>query len=391
MADPCSQTQIKYTGNGTTTKFTFPFSYMHFYDVKAALWDENQREYIEQKNLYVLSDASTVQFFTPPPIPAVDTPDGLNVLIYRDTELSDPETVFYPGSAIRAQDLNDNFDQLRLSVQEARCSQETAADGTVQLTDAYTEADQEAGAWVPANDSRLATSDAITARLDTIIGDRKPQTVDYQQPGKTWQNTERCYSTYWNREANAWVAYVNTGPRGTTGQDGTDGKNGETGPQGPTGPMGPQGEGLTVTGYIDVPGPPETSGTEQGDLIIDSDGIGWFWETDVEPASWVSVGSIQGPKGDTGETGETGLAATITVNSTTTGAPGTPANVINSGTTSAAVLNFTIPQGEKGKDGLGTVRTVKGVLPITVDALTDSTEPVINFDISLLPLLPTTS
>ena len=280
---------------------------------------------------------------------------------------------------------------MRLSVQEARCSQETAADGTVQLTDAYTEADQEAGAWVPSNDSRLATADAITARLDTIIGDRKPQTVDYQQPGKAWQNTERCYSTYWNREANAWVAYVNTGPRGTTGQDGTDGKDGAVGPQGPTGPQGPQGEGLTVTGYIDVPGPPVTPGTEQGDLIIDSDGIGWFWETDVDPASWVSVGSIQGPKGDTGETGETGLAATITVNSTTTSAPGTPANVINSGTTSAAVLNFTIPQGEKGENGLGTVQTVRGVLPITVDDLTEPTKPLINFDISLLPFLPATS
>ena len=367
---------------------------MHFYDVKAALWDENQREYIEQKNLYVLSDASTVQFFTPPPIPAVDTPDGLNVLIYRDTELSDPETVFYPGSAIRAQDLNDNFDQLRLSVQEARCSQETAADGTVQLSDAITEADQEAGAWVPSNDSRLATSDAITARLDTIIGDRKPKTVDYQQPGKAWQNTERCYSTYWNREANAWVAYVNTGPRGTTGQDGTDGKDGETGPQGPTGPMGPQGEGLTVTGYIDVPGPPADPGTSQGDLVIDSEGVGWFWETDVDPASWVSMGSIQGPQGDQGETGEPGVAATVEAGGTNTLEPGEDAYVENVGTTSAAVLDFYIPQGEPGKDGkdgFGQIQTITGVSPITVDSETDPQNPSISLDISMLPYLPATS
>ena len=36
----------------------------------------------------------------------------------------------------------------------------------------------------------------------------------YQQPGKNWQNTEECYTTYWNSQANAWVAYMNTGPRG---------------------------------------------------------------------------------------------------------------------------------------------------------------------------------
>lgn len=394
MAESCNLTQIKYTGNDTTTQFSFPFTYMHFYDVKAALWDETKGEYIDQKNLYVLSDASTVQFFTPPPAPGPSAPDGLNVLIYRDTDLKDPETTFYPGSAIRAQDLNDNFDQVRLSVQESRCSLENALDQTVQLSDAYSEADQEAGAWVEAEDLKLASSDAIAARHDAIVGDTTPDTIPYQQPGKTWQNTEKCYSTYWNRSANAWVAYVNTGPRGTAGQDGTNGVDGAVGPQGPTGPKGDKGDGLVVTGYIDVPGPPTEDGTEQGDVIIDSDGIGWFWETDVEPYAWVSLGSIQGPQGDTGEKGEDGEAATVTVGNTATGAPGTEANVFNSGTTSAAVLNFTIPKGEKGEpgqDGLGTIRSIRGTLPITIDSTVDPNRPSIGLDISLLPSLPTTS
>lgn len=43
--------------------------------------------------------------------------------------------------------------------------------------------------------------------------------------------------------------------------------------------------------------------------------------------------------------GPAGEAATITVGSTTTGAPGTPASVINSGTPNNAVLNFVIPSG----------------------------------------------
>lgn len=46
--------------------------------------------------------------------------------------------------------------------------------------------------------------------------------------------------------------------------------------------------------------------------------------------------------------GPPGAAATITIGTVTTGAPGTPAQVTNSGTAQNAVLNFTIPQGIPG-------------------------------------------
>ena len=46
-----------------------------------------------------------------------------------------------------------------------------------------------------------------------------------------------------------------------------------------------------------------------------------------------------------------GAATTVTVGSTTTGAPGSQANVSNSGSSTAAVLNFTIPQGAAGPQG----------------------------------------
>lgn len=46
--------------------------------------------------------------------------------------------------------------------------------------------------------------------------------------------------------------------------------------------------------------------------------------------------------------GPSGAAATITIGTVTTGAPGTPAQVTNSGTSQNAVLNFTIPQGAPG-------------------------------------------
>lgn len=52
-----------------------------------------------------------------------------------------------------------------------------------------------------------------------------------------------------------------------------------------------------------------------------------------------------------GETGDDGASATIKVGSTTTLNAGSQAKVENIGTTSAAVLSFYIPKGDKGDDG----------------------------------------
>ena len=59
-----------------------------------------------------------------------------------------------------------------------------------------------------------------------------------------------------------------------------------------------------------------------------------------------------GSKGSTGDTGATGADGQDgEVGSVSTGEPGTEAAVENVGTSNAAVLNFTIPQGEKGDTG----------------------------------------
>lgn len=116
-----------------------------------------------------------------------------------------------------------------------------------------------------------------------------------------------------------------TGPTGATGPQGPQGIQGETGPQGPqglqgdTGPQGPQG----IQG-------------EQGIQGI---------QGETGP---------QGPQGDTGPTGaqgpqgDPGTAATITIGAVTTGAAGSSVVVTNSGTSTAAILNFTIPKGDQG-------------------------------------------
>jgi hypothetical protein len=63
-------------------------------------------------------------------------------------------------------------------------------------------------------------------------------------------------------------------------------------------------------------------------------------------------GIPRGNTGNTGPQGNTGLAATIAVGTSTTGAPGTEASVTNSGNTSFAVFDFTIPRGNTGNTGL---------------------------------------
>ena len=62
-------------------------------------------------------------------------------------------------------------------------------------------------------------------------------------------------------------------------------------------------------------------------------------------------GKFNGAPGADGAPGKDGKAATIAVGSVTTGEAGSAASVVNSGTESAAVLDFTIPAGAKGEQG----------------------------------------
>jgi hypothetical protein len=62
----------------------------------------------------------------------------------------------------------------------------------------------------------------------------------------------------------------------------------------------------------------------------------------------VAIAGLPGPPGPQGEPGK---AASIAAGVTITGLPGTPALVVNVGTSNAAVFDFTIPEGLKGDAG----------------------------------------
>lgn len=69
---------------------------------------------------------------------------------------------------------------------------------------------------------------------------------------------------------------------------------------------------------------------------------------------------VDGTNGTDGTNGSDGLAATVNVGTTTTGDPGTSASVTNSGTESAAILNFTIPRGADGTNGIDGINGTNG-------------------------------
>lgn len=203
------------------------------------------------------------------------------------------------------------------------------------------------------------------------------------------------------------------GPKGDTGETGPEGPKGdpgETGPRGPEGPQGPQGEpgkGLTVLDYyadleslqaaVQSPAAGDAYGVgaaEPYDIYIYSPTKGWVNNgplqgaqgpqgpqgepgphgppgADGAPGAKGDTGpegpqgpqgpqgeqGVQGPQGDPGADGAqgpqgpAGTAATIQVGTVTASDPGSTPTVTNSGTASAAVLDFVLPRGAQGPAG----------------------------------------
>jgi hypothetical protein len=124
------------------------------------------------------------------------------------------------------------------------------------------------------------------------------------------------------------------GPIGATGATGSQGLQGTTGAAGATGSQGLQG----AAGATGATGSQGLQGATGAMGATGSQGI-------------QGATGAAGATGATGTAGSNGAAATVTIGTTTTGAAGTSASVTNSGSTSAAVFNFTIPQGAAGSGG----------------------------------------
>ena len=140
-------TESTYTGNGSTTNYSFTFPYLKTTDIKASINGT-------ATTAFTLANATTVQFNTAPANSAA-------IRIYRETDDSKLEATFFAGSAIKSSDLNDNFNQNLYVTQESNNKIDaawTTGDETIISTETW-----------DSQDTRVATTKAIDGRVDAKI------------------------------------------------------------------------------------------------------------------------------------------------------------------------------------------------------------------------------
>lgn len=136
-----------YVGDGSTVLYSFTFPYISEADVRVSLDGVDTTEYF-------YANATTIQMNAAPA-------NGVVVRIYRRTSNDDLKAVFFAGSAIRAQDLNDNFTQNLYVTQE---SEANATDAIVAAqAAAASSAAASSAAQAAATDASAAQADAAAA------------------------------------------------------------------------------------------------------------------------------------------------------------------------------------------------------------------------------------
>ena len=133
-----------YTGNGSTTDYSFTFPYLDTSDIKVSIGGNDT-------TAYSLANATTVSFDSAPANDAL-------IRIYRSTSYDSPKANFYPGSAIRANDLNDNALQNLYVTQEANVdilNSWKTGDPTIISTENW-----------QSDNTKIATTGAIDGRID---------------------------------------------------------------------------------------------------------------------------------------------------------------------------------------------------------------------------------
>ena len=110
-------TQNLYDGDGSTTNFAFTFEYLKTTDIKVQLD-------AAVTTAWSLANATTVAFDSAPN-------NGVKIKIYRETDTDTLPATFYAGSAIKSEDLNDNFTQNLYSNQEVNARYLSNLGGTM--------------------------------------------------------------------------------------------------------------------------------------------------------------------------------------------------------------------------------------------------------------------
>jgi parallel beta-helix repeat protein len=113
-------TSNTYTGNGSNKLFSITFPYLDTSDIDVYLNGALQTITTH----YTFANATTVEFVAAPA-------NGAVVLLDRSTDDATLQATFFPGSSIKANDLNENFDQVLYITQETNNNVANAVAGQI--------------------------------------------------------------------------------------------------------------------------------------------------------------------------------------------------------------------------------------------------------------------
>ena len=416
------ENRITYSGNGNATEFAYQFKILDRTDIKVLLTDADGTEKLLTKDYYVDVEKNVVRYpgyavgaeVPESERPAV-LPTGWKLTIYREvpvtqeTDLPDQ----YPFNQVEA--IGDKLTMIAQQLTDVTSrSLKTSVSKSVDVDTTIP--------WENGKSFRISddgTKIELTedpAKVLPTAQNLAAAAAKSESNAKAYMDTAKDLS----ENVNVFIPSVDA--------DGTltwTNKAGLANPaavnvKGTKGEKGDPGTGITIKGKYDSLSALQAAHpkADEGDAYMAGTNL-YVWNG----SAWIDCGNVQGPKGDPGSKGDAftyadftqeqleslkgpkgdkgdkgdtgakgaagaqgpqgpqgvqglqglqgpaGNAATITIGSVTTSAPGTSAQVTNSGTSSAAVLDFVLPKGKDGADGGVTVD----------DALSNtSTNPVQN-------------
>ena len=208
----CNLVQELFPIDGTTTAFQFTtFEYLFQSDVRVALWNANTKTYDDLTKYTTGLPSGSYWRWQTGQNTIIETVDELGELkaltaqdpglkIYRETDLDKMQAVFAAGSTIRAQDLNDNYEQLLFLIQEGRCN----------IPNWFTEVARAVPGKV------IVSETAPTVFPASDVSDSRPL-----ESGDMWFNSVKAllYIYYVDNTGPQWISVSITGPEAGNGPD----------------------------------------------------------------------------------------------------------------------------------------------------------------------------
>ena len=166
-------TENLHTGDDSKTKFSFTFPYLQEADVKVYLFVTDAWVLKTLTTHYTFANATTIQFGSAPAAATTDEQTALgdtkNIKIKRLTDSDSLSGTFYPGSAIRSSDLNDNFTQNLYVTQEANNNVTTATTDAASALTTAAAANTTAAAAETKADTAISTANTASTNATSAV------------------------------------------------------------------------------------------------------------------------------------------------------------------------------------------------------------------------------